>query len=148
VFGLVAGEIQMSSEPALVSANGKSLQVYTNPSFSELSEIGSLVRFTADSRSKTVYVWDFNSGHHADVSIGLKLDDPFNSFDFFKGHAERNAVGSYEMVGSDFLQSFFGKLTERDKSFLYNLLKQKWDWVTNYIEVTRWIDSFRGVLKL
>jgi hypothetical protein len=143
----LAGVIQMSSEPVLVSANGK-FRVYTNPSLTKLLEIGPSVRFTADSKDTKVYVWDFNSGRHADVSIGLKLDDPFNSLEFLKGHAERNADGSYEMVGSDFLQSFVGKLTERDKSVLYNLLKQKWDWVDGYIQVTRWIESFRGVLGL
>jgi WD40 repeat protein len=138
----------MTSEPILLSANGKSFQGHTNPSFSQLSEIGSLVRSTADSRTKTVYVWDFKSGHHTDVSIGLKLDDPFDSIDFLKGHAGRNDDGKYEMAGSDFLESFFGKLTERDKSFLYNLLRPKWDWVDNYIKVTGWISSLRELLRL
>ena len=76
---------KMPNEPITVSNNQKYFQVFTNPSFSELLEIGPLVRFTADNKTKNVYVWDFNSGHHADVSIGLKLDDPFNSLKFLKG---------------------------------------------------------------
>jgi hypothetical protein len=138
----------MPSDPILISSSGRSFQVYTNPSFSELLEIGPLVRFTADNKAQKLYVWDFKSGHHADVSIGLKLDDPFNSFDFFKGHAERNAVGSYEMVGSDFLQSFVGKMAGKEKAFLRTLLNRDWGWVDHWIEVTGWIGSFRGVLKL
>jgi hypothetical protein len=51
--------------------------------------------------------------------------------------------GTYEMVGSDFLQSFVGKLTAQDKIFLANLLNQSWDWVDSYIQVTGWLRSFR-----
>ena len=136
----------MAGEPVLVSANAKSFRVYTNPSLPELSEIGSLVRFTANTKDKNVYVWDFNSGHHGDVSIALNLDDSFNSLDFLKGHAERNDGGSYEMVGSDFLNSFVGKLAGKEKIFLKNLINQDWDWVDDYIKVTGWIDSFKEKL--
>ena len=134
----------MSSEPVLVTDNGKSFRIYTNPSLPELSEIGSLVRFTADSKTKNLYVWNFNSGHHGDVSIALKLDGTFDSIDFFKGHAEKKDNGTYEMVGSDFLNSFVGKMTGKEKVFLNNLLNQDWGWVDDYIEVTRWIDLFRN----
>jgi hypothetical protein len=138
----------MAGEPVLVSENAKSFRVYTNPSLPELSEIGSLVRFTANTKDKNIYVWEFNSGHHGDVSIALKLDDSFNSLDFLKGHAERNDGGNYEMVGSDFLNSFVGKMTGKEKVFLRNLINQDWDWVDDYIKVTGWIGSFRGLSKL
>jgi hypothetical protein len=105
----------MPNEPITIFTNSKSFQVFTNPSFSELSEIGPLVRFAADNKTKNVYVWDFNSGHHADVSIGLKLDDPFNSLDFLKGHAIKIDNSIYEMVGLDFLQSFFCKPVGKER---------------------------------
>jgi hypothetical protein len=132
----------LTSDPILVSANGRSARVYRNPSLAELLEIGFMVRFTAYNRTKTVYVWDFTSGHHADVSIGLKLDDKFDSIDFLKGHAVRNDEGIYRMVGSDFLQSFIGRMTGKDKLFLKNLLNQDWAWVDGYIQVKGWMDSF------
>lgn len=138
----------MSSETFVHSAADKFFRVYTNPSFSELSEIGPLVRFTADNKAQKVYVWNFNSGHHADVSGGLKLNDSFDSLDFLKGHAGRTDDGTYEMVGSDFLQSFVGKLTERDKSFLYNLLNLNWAWVDDYIKISKWMSSFGERLGL
>jgi hypothetical protein len=50
--------------------------------FSDWQAEEQVVRFAADNQSKNVYVWDFNSGNHADVSIGLKLEDTFNSLDF------------------------------------------------------------------
>jgi len=138
----------MAGEPVLVSANAKSFRVYTNPSLPELSEIGSLVRFTANTKDKNVYVWDFNSGHHGDVSIALNLDDSFNSLDFLKGHAERNDGGSYGMVGSDSLESFVGKMTGKEKVFLRNLLNQDWGWIDDYIKVSGWIGSFSKRLGL
>jgi hypothetical protein len=91
----------MSGEPILISSSDKPFHVFANPSFSELSEIGSLVGFTADNKAQKVYVWNFNSGHHADVSGGLKLNDSFDSLDFLKGHAGRTDDGTYEMGGSD-----------------------------------------------
>ena len=73
---------KMPNEPITLFTNQKSFQVYTNPSFPELLEIGPLVRFAANTKTKNVYVWDFNLGHHADVSIGLRLND---SLEFLKG---------------------------------------------------------------
>ena len=46
------------------------------------------------------------------------------------------------MVASEFLNSFVGKMTSKDKVFLNNLLNQDWDWVDDFIKVTGWIDSF------
>jgi hypothetical protein len=132
----------MPSEPNLAFGNGKFFKVWTNPSSQEFLKIGPLVRFTADNKTKNVYVWEFNAGHHADVSISLKLDGPFNSLDFLKGHAGKNDDGTYQMVGSDFLQSFVGRMTGRDKSILNNLLNQDWDWVNDYIKTEPWITSF------
>ncbi len=130
-------------DPILVCANDRTFNVWTNPSFSQLEEIGSLVRFTADNKTRNVYVWDFSSGHHGDVSIGLRLEDPYNSLEFLRGHAERKNNGTYQMIGSDFLQSFVGRLVGKEKVFLSNLSNQERDWVDDYIQVTDWLHSFR-----
>jgi hypothetical protein len=135
-------------EPVVVSANGKTFKVWTNPSRSELPEIGPLVRFTADNKTKNIYVWEFNSGHHGDVSIGLGLEDPYNSLDFLRGHAAKKDDGTYEMIGSDFLESYVGRLAGKEKVFLTNLLNQPWDWVDSYIWVTGWLHSFGERLSL
>lgn len=82
------------------------------------------------------------------MSIGLKLEDTFNSLDFLKGNSEKGDNGTYEMVGSDFLQSFVGKMVGKEKVFLNNLLKQDWDWVDDYIKATGWLDSFRKRLSI
>ena len=135
-------------QPTVVSVNGRTFKVWTNPSFLELSEIGPLVRFTADNQIKKIYVWEFNSGHHGDVSIGLRLEDPYNSLDFLRGHAAKKDDGTYEMVGSDFLESFVGRLAGKEKVFLSNLLSRPWDWLDSYIRVTGWLHSFGARLSL
>ncbi len=63
--------------------------------------------------------------------------------DFLKGHAIKIDNSTYEMLGSDLLQSFVGRLISKEKIFLGNLLNQKWDWVEDYIKVTGWVESFR-----
>jgi hypothetical protein len=52
------------------------------------------------------------------------------------------------MVGSDFLQSFVGKLDSKEKVFLNNLLNQDWSWIDDYIKITKWMSSFRERLGL
>jgi hypothetical protein len=138
----------MANEPILISSGENPFYVYSNPSFAELSKTGPLLRFTANNRNKTIYVWEFNDGFHAHVSVGLQLEDKFNSFDFLRGHAGINDNGTYEMVGSDFLNSFVGKLSSKDKVFLRDLLNQEWIWVDDYLEVSEWIDSFKTRLGL
>ncbi|MGC8604573.1 MAG: hypothetical protein ACP5VS_12935, partial [Desulfomonilaceae bacterium] len=109
----------------------------------ELSEIDALVRFFANSGNKVIYVWRFFDGLHGQVSIGLNFLETFYSTDLLRGHAGKNDDGIYEMVGSDFLRSFTGKKTNKDKSLLKNLLNQDWGWVDDYIKITNWMSSFR-----
>ena len=142
------GYVLMPIEPITIFTNQKSFHVFTNPSFSELSEIAPLVRFTANNANKVIYVWNFYDGFHAHVSIGLKFSENFSSLDFLRGHAGKNDIENHEMVGSDFLQSFVGKMVGKEKIFLNNLLNQDWDWVDDYIKISKWMNSFTGRLGL
>ncbi len=138
----------MTTEPILVSIADKPFHVFTNPSFSELSNIGPLLRFIANNGNKVIYVWNFDDGFHSHVSIGLKFSENFSSSDLLRGHAEKNDNGTYEMVGSNFLDSFFEKRTNKEKIFLNNLLNQDWAWVDDYIKITGWMSSYRERLGL
>jgi hypothetical protein len=139
----------MKIEPVVIkSAKGTQFSVYTNPSSSELMAMGTLVRFTADRKKRNIYVWNFSAGHHLDVSVGLRLSDSFDSVDYLKGHASISDDGIYTMVGSDFLQSFVGRLTNKDKLFLKNLLSQDWGWTKDFIEVEGFLYSYRARLGL
>jgi len=132
----------------LVNANGKSFEVWMNPERTEFSRIGEVVRFTADLNTHTLYVWDFSAGHHADVSVGMRLGDSAGSILFLKGAATRTGDGIYVMSGSDFLQSFAGRMTGSERLFLRNLLNQDWDWVNRYIEVSEWLTRLKERLGL
>ena len=59
-------------------------------------------------------MWGFNEAHHSDVSIAMKLKDRLHSVDFLKGHATLNQGGKFVVVGSDYLQSFVGKMVNGD----------------------------------
>ena len=54
----------------------------------------------------------------------------------------------YVMSGSDFLQSFVGRMTGSERLFLSNLLNQDWDWVNRYIEITDWLSRLKERLGL
>ncbi|MDR3613067.1 MAG: hypothetical protein P4L53_05855, partial [Candidatus Obscuribacterales bacterium] len=103
-----------------------------------------LVRFFANNANKVIYVWNFYDGFHSQISISLKFLENFSSSDLLRGSAGKNDDGHYEMVGSQFLNSFVGKMTNKDKVFLNNLLNQDWDWVDDYIKITKWMSSFKG----
>jgi len=132
----------------LVNANGKSFEVWMNPERTEFSRIGDVVRFTADLTTRTLYVWDSSAGHHTDVSVGMGLGDAADSTLFLKGAATKTGDETYVMSGSDFLQSFVGRMTSAERLFLTDLLDQNWDWVNRYIEVTEWLHHYRERLGL
>jgi hypothetical protein len=129
-----------------INVDGKSFDVWMNPKRGEFAQIGETLRFTADLTTHTLYVWDFSAGHHTDVSVGMGLGDAAYSTLFLKGAATKTGDETYVMSGSDFLQSFVGRMTEAERLFLSKLLDQDWEWVDRYIEVTEWLHRCRGRL--
>jgi hypothetical protein len=131
-----------------INTNGKAFDVWMNPERGEFIHIGEVVRFTADLTTHSLYVWNFSAGYHADVSVGMRLGDSAGSTLFLKGAATKAGDGAYVMSGSDFLQSFVGRMTGSERKFLSNLLSQDWDWVNRYVEVTEWLHRCRERLGL
>ena len=113
----------------------ESFTVVIDPKRDDADLLGEVTRFTADGRSKTIYMWPFSSGHHGDVSIGLKLKDFYSCSDVLRGAAVRKN-GEYRFVASDFLSSFRKNPGEEDRRFLRKLFDNNWSWVDAYIEVT------------
>ena len=126
-----------------IDTNGKAFDVWMNPERKEFVHIGEVVRFTADLTTRSLYVWNFSAGHHPDVSVGMGLGDSAGSALFLKGAATKTGDGLYVMSGSDFLQSFVGRMTGAERLFLSELFIQDWDWVNRYIEVTEWLHRCR-----
>ena len=131
-----------------INVNGKSFDVWMNPKRGEFAHIGETLRFTADLTTHTLYVWDSSAGHHADVSVGIGLGDAADSTLFLKGAATKTGDETHVMSGSDFLQSYVGRMTSAERLFLTNLLDQDWYWVNRYIEVTEWLHHYRERLGL
>jgi len=131
-----------------INTNGKAFDVWMNPEREEFAHIGEVVRFTADLTTHSLYVWHFSAGHHADVSVGMTLGDSAGSILFLKGAATKTGDGTYVMSGSDFLQSFEGRMTGSERLFLSKLFAQDWDWVDRYIEVTEWLHRCRERLSV
>ena len=78
----------------------------------------------------------------------MGLGDAADSTLFLKGAATKTGDETYVMSGSDFLQSFVGRMTSAERLFLTDLLDQNWDWVNRYIEVTEWLHHYRERLGL
>lgn len=127
--------------------NNRTVQVWRNPA-GDLGLLQSLIRFTADNQTKTIYTWGFHEAYHSDVSIGLNLTDAFNSTNFLKGHAKRNDSGFYVMIGSDYLNSFLGRLVRGDRAYLMQLLNNDWSWVETCVHIKGWIAGYRSKLSL
>ncbi|MGB6068804.1 MAG: hypothetical protein WBG50_28675 [Desulfomonilaceae bacterium] len=131
-----------SSQTRGVNPHGGTFLIYGNQAILTAEGLGPLVRFTADNRTKTLYAWNFNEGHHSDASRALGLNDQYSSPDFLRGAAEK-INGRYMFVASDFLASFKGRLLREDRKFLQTLFAKDWSWVDEYIEVTVRLDRFR-----
>jgi hypothetical protein len=117
------------------NALGEPFIIYANQALLEGNDLGTGIRFTADDRTKTVYGWNFNAGHHADTSRALNLKDTYSSLDFLRGAAEK-IDGKFVFVASDFFKSFKGRLVGDDRRFLTALFAKDWSWVDQYILVT------------
>jgi hypothetical protein len=118
-----------------VTAFGEPFTIYANEAHLGENDLGTAIRFTADARTKTVYGWNFNNGHHADTSRALNLNDTYSSLDFLRGAAEK-IDGKFVFVASDFFASFKGRLVGDDRRFLTELFAKDWSWVDQYILVT------------
>ena len=120
------------------NAMNEEFLIVVNPSMDDISVLGPNIRFTADNRTRTVYAWRFSSGHHADVSIGLKLKDSYSCPDVFRGAAVLRK-GAYRFADSDFLSSFRKYPGEDDRRFLIQMVSIDWSWVDESIRLSPYL---------
>jgi hypothetical protein len=107
------------------------------------------IRFTADRTTQTIYVWDYSSAMHTDMSMYLGLRDPYSSPDFLKGAAKRANDELYRMAESHFLQSFKrNRLPREERVILKNLLNQDWSWLDRYVDVTGWLEDYQKAMGI
>lgn len=133
----------------MCSIDGKQFPLWTNPDASDLKKAPELVRFTVDSTCGKVYVWDYTCAMHTDMSMYLRLNDPYSSPNFLKGASKRGPDRKYHMVESHFLQAFKrSHLTNEERNILKNLLEKDWTWVDPFMGVTEWLESYRKAMGL
>jgi len=108
--------------------------VFKNPSAKEMREAGGMmgaIRFTADSKTKTLYVWDHSLiHHHATKGIGYSYYE-YGADYVLSGTAICNAGGRYSMSGSDTLKPNL-KASEVFKKF---------KWVEKWIDIKYYLHT-------
>jgi hypothetical protein len=117
------------------------VEVFKNPSKKELRDLGPVVRFTADSRSKTVYAWDADKALHYDVCKQLK-NVTFRNVSIFHGVAVKRG-GKYILDSSDEFE--WGKPLHL---FLHDV--EELDdirWINKYIDVDPWIEKMKKLAE-
>src|SRR5208283_4906801 len=86
---LLGGNMTTSIQFQGANASGDPFIIYANQALLARNDLGTCIRFTADDRTKTVYGWNFNAGHHCDTSRALNFNDQYSSLEFLRGAAEK-----------------------------------------------------------
>ena len=123
-----------------------SFEVFVNPSTKELKEVdnGDGVRFTADSKSKRVYVWD------ADKAIHNSVWDEESSIskgrDFNSASCDEVLHGTCELKGGKFHMDYSDEMEyqESRKDFDVESLLKTFNWVNKYIKIDGYLNSIRS----
>lgn len=114
----------------------KSSEIFVNPSFKEMREVGPEIRFIADSRDKKLYVWNIYSVLHFDAWLYIKPTEDDNSLamkgTIFEGEAQQSG-GSFTVINSNILNTWYDTKMVRK-------LQQKFKWVNKYINIDVYFD--------
>jgi hypothetical protein len=118
-------------------------EVLKDPSRSELKSLGNYIRFTADGKNKTLYVWAYDKGLHRNVLPALGLLNRTNMASCINGTAQ-NIGGTYGMIGSDSLESM-ASASGAVRRICDSLLALDWSWTKKYyVELDRYLNSLRN----
>jgi len=117
------------------------IEIFKNPSKSDYKALGSIIRFTAYNKTKTVYAWIYDQAHHNDVSRAVGIKHSYNDPDLLTGGAEWKN-GKYIFSSSDFLKDF-KRMISSESEYLGALLSNDWSWADKYILVTPIINKLK-----
>ena len=137
-----------------VDVIGGYTDVFENPSSSDYAEIYKeskyhWIKFFADNKTKTVYVWNADKGIHREIVTKLNLASRMKDDDILAGDAMLSG-GKATMKDSDMLTSLFdgAKRSNRDsEASLKKLLAINWNWVERYISCKDWLSGFSGMTE-
>lgn len=108
------------------------VEVFVNPSNSEMRNCGKYLRFTAINKEKNVYVWNGNLAIHGEIWYYIlekerRSEEYLDINNILYGEAAFDK-GSYVMVGSDVLDS--EEPSPQKMKSLYNKFKWVEKWIT------------------
>jgi hypothetical protein len=106
------------------------VEIFVNPSYSELYQLGNYVRFTANPITKRLYAWDARLAIHNQVrrEIGADATEELTQL-----HGEATRHGQkYIMEWSDALKDarHYRNSVQKELNYLLNL---NWTWADRYI---------------
>lgn len=126
---------------------GKNVEVYKNPTLTDVKELNAvIVRFIADNRNRTVYIWDGYLAIHSylwDVITGHPISSRTNCPYLFPGIAlvNRNKLTISQWDEFDNFKKYYSKSSKRERvnkgtSFFPEFFSIDWSWVDKYISGT------------
>jgi hypothetical protein len=119
--------------------------IYLNPDRSDFKEMGSEIRFIANTTNKKVYAWNANESIHQYVAEFLDLR--FTSKTFW-GEAEKQG-GSYIVKGSDTVREHLRSIYDRRRGasassrWLSEFLSEDWSWVNRYFDASSFFKNLQ-----
>jgi hypothetical protein len=111
----------------------KYIEIFSNPTFSELRDIGEEVRFIADPKKKIVYAWHPDALHD-DACPRLGYGSQWERKVLLPGLASQDGT-QYIAHTSESLE-FLNTRHEENREFAQTILKADWSWVNRYISIS------------
>jgi hypothetical protein len=121
----------------------KNIDLFKNPTRSDFKELGKVIRFTANFKTKIIYAWRYSDAFHVDISKALKIKHKFDDPNLLTGIAEWSG-GKWKFTTSDSFQKF-NKMIKMDseRKYLRRLLGNDWSWANRYIDVDTFLNKLR-----
>lgn len=132
------------------------IDVYKNPSKSDYSEIYQsfiddvrlpskivMIRFIADAKTKSVYVWNGQKAIHAEVARSVGLIDRMESDPTILSGIGVLVSGKAEMQQADSLESIDKYSSQFDINYYNGVVSRDWSWVNRYIQVTKYLGKLK-----
>ena len=106
----------------------KTVEVFVNPTKRELMDLGNIMRFFADNRTKKLYVWNGNTLH---VNMMKKLN-LMNGKDFYSIKGLNLMGGSAIKKDGKYILQAVDNIYVQGSKAIIKFLSKDWSWVEKY----------------
>jgi hypothetical protein len=119
---ITAKRIIEEYKASFTSQINKYVEIFMNPTRKDLWTCGSDIRFIADAKEKTIYVWNGNDGLHDEARKALSMFG-------FKFH---QLPGVASKSGEVYIASRYTAGVEKSLNYVSKCLDYDWSWTKNY----------------